>query len=84
MRSLVEELGLDHEIEEADDDMTSAYDDDPGLVGKQKNKLPDALQAAIIKKKTGKSPQRENRTMKITKRQLRRIIREEKEKMLQK
>ena len=82
MRSLVEELGLDHEIEEADDDMTPAYDDDPALKGGQKKRLPDALQAAIIKKKTGKSPQRENRTMKITKRQLRRIIREEKEKML--
>jgi ribosome recycling factor len=80
MRSLAEEL--EHEIEEADDDMTPAYDEHPTLVGKQKTKLPDALQAAIIKKKTGKSPQRENRTMKITKRQLRRIIREEKEKML--
>ena len=76
MRSLVEELGLDHEIEEADDGMTPAYDNDPALKGGQKTKLSDALQAAIIKKKTGKSPQRESRTAKITKRQLRRIISE--------
>jgi len=82
MRSLPEELGLDHEIEEADDDMTPAYDDDPALKGGQKTELPDALQKAIIKKKTGKSPQQENRTMRITKRQLRRIIREERRRML--
>lgn len=77
MRSLVEELGLDHEIEEADDGMTPAYDDDPALEGGQKTKLSDALQAAIIKKKTGESPQQESRTMRITKGQLRQIIREE-------
>lgn len=80
MRSLAKEL--EHEIEEADDGMTPAYDDDPALKGKQKTKLSDALQAAIIKKKTGKSPQRESRTVKITKRQLRRIIREERARML--
>ena len=56
--------------------MTPAYDDDPALKGGQKTELPDELQKAIIKKKMGKSPQRENRTMKITKRQLRNIIRE--------
>ena len=82
MRSLTEELGIDQEIEETDDDMTPAYDDDPALNGGQKTKLPDPLQKAIIKKKMGKSPQRENRTMRITKRQLRRIIREERRRML--
>ena len=73
MRSLVKEL--EREIEEADDDMTPAYDDDPALVGGQDG-LPDTLQVAIIKKKTGKSPKRESRAMKITKRHLRQIIRE--------
>ena len=82
MRSLAEELGLDHEIEEADDDMTPAYDDDPALVGGQKTKLPDALQRAIIKKKSDKTTQQESGTMRITKRQLRRIIREERRRML--
>ena len=72
MRSLVKEL--EHEIEEADR-VTPDYDNDPALVGGQ-DELPDALQRAIIKKKTGKSPQQENRAMKITKGQLRRIIRE--------
>jgi len=57
--------------------MTPAYDGDPALKGGQKTKLPDALQAAIIKKKTGESPQQESRTMRITKGQLRQIIREE-------
>ena len=82
MRSLMGELELDQEIEEANDDMTPAYDDDPALVGGQKTKLPDALQKAIIKKKTDKTSQQENRTMRITKRQLRRIIREERRRML--
>jgi uncharacterized protein YdcH (DUF465 family) len=82
MRSLIEELELDQEIDEADDDMTPAYDDDPALVGKQKTKLPDVLQKAIIKKKSDKTSQQENRTMRITKRQLRRIIREERRRML--
>jgi hypothetical protein len=82
MRSLVGELELDQEIEESDDDMTPAYDDDPALVGGQKTKLPDALQRAIIKKKSDKTTQQESGTMRITKRQLRRIIREERRRML--
>ena len=73
---------MPEEIEETDDGMTPAYDDDPALVGGQKTKLPDALQKAIIKKKSDKTSQQENRTMRITKRQLRRIIREERRRML--
>ena len=54
---------------------TKKYDDDPALTGGQ-DKLPDDLQKAIIDKK-GKNESALRNCLKVTKSQLRRIIREE-------
>jgi hypothetical protein len=70
---------------------TKKWDGDSALVGKQKSKLHDKLQKGIIDKVVKDREEREEEereekelgeSVKITKRQLRRIIREEKERLL--
>jgi hypothetical protein len=63
---------------------TEKYDDDSALKGDQ-SKLPDALQKGIIDKTVEDREEKEkneSKTMKITKRQLRKVIKEEKDKIL--
>ena len=63
-------------IREAEAEMTDKYDDDPALKGDQ-DELPDHLQKGIIDKSKN-----EGKKIKISKRQLKRIIREEKLKLI--
>ena len=62
----LEEIEIVEEEEEIEEEMTSRYDDHEALQGKQKKNLPDALQAAIIDKKTQNESrllQKENKTL---------------------
>ena len=63
-------------IREEQAKVTKKYDDDSALTGDQ-DELPDALQKGIIDKVSGQRKKEKNESMRITKRQLRRIIREE-------
>jgi len=58
---------------------TPAYDDDESLAGGQKKNLPDALQKGIIDAKVDESEENEieESKMKITRTQLKNLIREE-------
>ena len=59
-------------IREEQAKVTKKYDDDSALTGDQ-DELPDALQKGIIDKVSGKRKKEKNESMRITKRQLRRI-----------
>jgi len=62
-------------IQEAEAKSTKKYDDDSALVGDQED-LPDALQKGIIDKTVEDREAEKNESLRLTKRQLRRIIRE--------
>tara|TARA_Y100000034_G_C6851751_1_gene386462 strand:+ start:825 stop:1133 length:309 start_codon:yes stop_codon:yes gene_type:complete len=67
-------------IREESKGLTKKYDDDSALRGDQ-DELPDALQKGIIDKTVADREEKEkNESFRITRRQLRRIIREEMEK----
>ena len=84
---LINKLAAGETMAEAEGS-TKKYDDDSALKGAQ-SKLPDRLQKGIIDKTVGdreeyeeEERQERNESMKITKRQLRRIIKEEKAKLI--
>jgi hypothetical protein len=78
-KSATNELDEEDSLDE-DEGSTVKYNADPALKGDQTT-LPDKLQKGIIDKADKKKSKNENK-MKITKRQLRRIVKEEKAKVL--
>jgi len=68
-------------IREESKGSTKKYDDDSALQGDQ-SELPDALQKGIIDKTVEDREEEKNESFRITKRQLRMIIKEEKLKLL--
>ena len=68
-------------VKEESKGSTKKYDDDSALRGNQ-SELPDSLQKGIIDKTVEDREEEKNESFRITKRQLRKIIKEEKRKLL--